>query len=98
MAKNINFLTISLLKGAAFGLSSVQMQQNFNLKRLTPHALLSNVVYKFSCLRDVTMSYIGMTTQHLGIRAYEHLSLQLNSKRTAVKDHILTCEKCKSES
>ena len=28
----------------------------------------------------------------------EHLSLQLNSKRTTVKDLILTCEKCKSES
>ena len=44
------------------------------------------------------MSCIGMTTRHLGIRANEHLSLQLNSKRTAVKDHILTCEKCKPES
>ena len=52
----------------------------FNLKCLTPHALLSNVVYKFTCLRDATMSYIGRTTRHLGIRANEHLSLQLNSK------------------
>ena len=43
------------------------------------------------------MSYIGTTTRHLGIRANEHLGLQLNSKRTAVKDHILTCEKRKSE-
>ena len=34
----------------------------FNLKCLTPHALLSNVVYKFTCLRDAAMSYIGMTT------------------------------------
>ena len=70
----------------------------FNLKCLTPHVLLSNVVYKFSCLRDAIMSCIGMTTRHLGIRANQHLSLQLNSKRTAVKDHILTSEKCKSES
>ena len=44
------------------------------------------------------MSYIGMTTRHLGIRANEHWSLQLNSKGTAVKDIILTCEKSKSES
>ena len=45
------------------------------------------------------MSYIGMTTQQLGIRANEHLSLQLNSKKTAIKNHkiILTCEKCKCE-
>ena len=39
-----------------------------------------------------------MTTRHLGIRANEHLSLQLSSKKTAVKDHLLTSEKCKSES
>ena len=82
----------------SFYYTSFKTGSYFNLKCLTPHALLSNVVYKFSCLRDATMSYIGMTTRHLGIRANEHLSLQLNSKRTAVKDHILTCEKCKSES
>ena len=34
---------------------------------LTPDALQSNVVYKRTCSRDVTMSYIGMTTRHLDI-------------------------------
>ena len=82
----------------SFYYTSFKTGSYFNLKCLTPHALLSNVVYKFTCLRDATMSYIGMTTRHLGIRANEHSSLQLNSKRTAVQDHILTCEKCKSES
>ena len=57
----------------------------FNLKCLSPHALLSNVVYKLTCLRDATMSYIGTTTRHLGVRAHEHLSLQLNSKRLRLK-------------
>ena len=70
----------------------------FDLKCLTPHALLSNIVYKFTCSRDATMSYIDMTTRHLGIRAHEHLSLQLNSKKSAVKNHILACERCKSGS
>ena len=70
----------------------------FDLKCLTPHALLSNVVFKFTCSRDATMSYIGTTTRHLGVRAHEHLSLQLNSKKTAVKNYILACERCKSGS
>ena len=78
--------------------NSFKTSSYFNLKCLTPHALLSNVVYKFTCSRDAAMSYIGMTTRHLGIRAHEHLSLQLNSKKTAVKNHILACERCKSGS
>ena len=82
----------------SFYYTSFKTGSYFNLKCLTPHALLSNVVYKFRRSHDVTISYIGMTTRHLGIRANEHLNLQLNLKNTAVKDHILTCEKCKSES
>ena len=45
----------------------------FQLKCSTPFPLLSNVVYKFSCSRDANISYIGMTTRHLGTRIQEHL-------------------------
>ena len=31
----------------------------FSLKSVTPHSLRSNVVYKFSCLQDANVTYIG---------------------------------------
>ena len=40
----------------------------FQLKCFTPFSLLFNVVYEFSCSRDANISYIGMTTRHLGTR------------------------------
>jgi len=40
---------------------------------------MSNIVYKFFCLRGASTSYIGMTTCHLGTRIQEH---RLYSKNT----------------
>ena len=36
----------------------------FRLKCSIPLSLMSNVAYKFNCLRDVDLSYIVMTTYH----------------------------------
>jgi len=36
---------------------------------------MSNVVYKFSCSRDVSTSYIRMKTSHLGTKIQEHLHI-----------------------
>ena len=66
----------------------------FNLKSSTPLPLMSNVVYRFSCLRDADMTYIGMSARHLITRAKEHLALNSVSRKSAVKDHILNCENC----
>ena len=46
-----------------------------------------NVVYKFHCLRNANLSYIGMSTGHLSVRVGE-----LHSKvRSAVGKHVDNC-------
>ena len=65
----------------------------FKLKCNTPKSLVSNVVYKFSCLRDANLSYIGMTSRHLVTRVNEHLHSTIN--KTAVTQHINSCQFCK---
>ena len=73
--------------------SSLTVGSYFSLKSRTPKPLLSNVIYKFSCLRDVSLFYIGKTKRHLTVRVKEHCDLSKNSM-TAVKQHILSCETC----
>ena len=45
--------------------TSLKTGSFFNLKSKTPAALKSNVVHKFTCLRYVNTTYIGMSTHHL---------------------------------
>ena len=65
----------------------------FQLKCCTPFTLMSNVVYKFSCSRDANISYIGMTTRHLGIRIEEHLKQK--TVNSPIKEHINECDACR---
>ena len=58
------------------------------------HVLCSNVVYKFMCLYDANLSYVGMFTQHLGVRAREHLNLADQHKNSAIKDYLMFCDVC----
>ena len=46
----------------------------FSLKCPTPKLLKANVVYKFDCLCDINISYIGKTKRHLATRIKEHRS------------------------
>ena len=62
-------------------------QEYFSLKSKTPLVLNSNVVYKFTCSRDVNVTYIGTSARHLSIRAGEHLNVSRSSK-SAIKEHI----------
>ena len=64
----------------------------FSLKSLTPRLLLSNVVYKFSCLFDTNLNYIGKTKRHFITWWLEHLE---GSEKSEVKEHIKICELCK---
>ena len=73
--------------------TSYKVGNYFSLKCQTPAALVSNVVYKFSCLRDANLSYIGKTKRHFDTRVAEHLSLS-SDKPTAVSDHIRSCGDC----
>ena len=65
----------------------------FQLKCVTPVELVSNVVYKFFCSCDTNrpMSYIGMTTRHLGTRIQEHFQPK---RKSAIRDHIDDCQFC----
>ena len=60
----------------------------FHLKCSTLKHLISNVVYKFTCSCDTNITYIGMTTIHLGVRVEEHLH---SKKDSAVQKHINVC-------
>ena len=64
----------------------------FKLKCPTPVSLLSKVVYKFTCSRDATETYIGMSTRHLLTRAQEHFNLK--NAKSAINQHLQNCNTC----
>ena len=72
---------------------SFKVGNYFQIQCSTPTELSSNVVYKFSCPCDTTISYIGYTTRHLITRAHEHLNLNSIAK-SAIQDHIYSCSHC----
>lgn len=74
---------------------TMKLGSYFRLKCSTPPALLSNVVYQFSCSRDVRETYIGMSARHLMTRAHEHLNPPKSAK-TAISQHICKCNDCKN--
>ena len=67
----------------------------FSLKSQTPKALMSNVVYKYTCKLDANISYLGKTKRHLITRVVEHGDLNAGEKKTAVASHIAECLTCK---
>ena len=69
--------------------TSCRVGMYFPLKNRTPHILSSNVVYKFTCLRDVGASYIGKTKRHLVTRVREH-----GSRQSAIFSHLENCNTC----
>ena len=69
----------------------------FKLKRSTTPALLSSVVYKFTCSRELRVACIGMSARHLLIRANEQLHTAMSAK-TAISQHICQCSTCRNAS
>ena len=65
----------------------------FQLKCATPNELSANVVYKFTCQCDTTLSYAGYIARHLITRAREHLNFNFIVK-SAIKDHVYSCFDC----
>ena len=63
------------------------MQEQFSLKTQTPLIKGHLVVYKFTCSRDVNVTYIGTSAKHMSIRAGEHLNVSKSGK-SAIKEHI----------
>ena len=67
----------------------------FPLTSRTPHALCSNVIYKFTCSCDMNLTYAGMTSRPLSIRVCEHLDCSnSNTNDSAIKEHLLSCQLC----
>lgn len=62
----------------------------FPLKDVCPTLLRSTVVYKYRCLEDPNIYYIGQTTRHLFQRVVEHTT-QSNS---SIFDHRSGCNSC----
>ena len=75
---------------------TTKVQEYFSLKCKTPLILNSNVVYKFTCSRDVNVPYIGTSARHLSIRAMEHLNVSRSGK-SAIKEHIRKSSLCKTQ-
>ena len=75
--------------------TSCKVGSYFSLKCQTPAALVSNVVYKFTCLRDANLFYIGKTKRHFDTRVAEHLNLT-SERPTAVADHVSVCSACQT--
>ena len=74
--------------------TSFKVKNYFSLKSKTPFPLASNVVYKFTCLRDAEKFYIGKTSRHLAVRVKEHFDLKRNNVDSAIKNHIFSCDAC----
>ena len=74
--------------------TSLKLQSFFPLKSSTPNPFLSNVVYKYVCVSDPKLFYIGQTSRHLLERAKEHLTL--SDKNSAVSQHISQCRACQN--
>ena len=87
LIKNKYNLKISL------SIKNFKSSQLFSFKSKTSMALCSNVVYKFSCSCDTNKTYIDMSFRYLITRVREHLNFK-SLQDCAIKDHILSCEKC----
>ena len=70
--------------------TTFKVKNYFSLKCRTPLSLVANVVYKFNCLRDANVSYIGKTKRHLATRVREH-----RNTASAVSEHLNECSACK---
>ena len=68
---------------------SHKIGMHFSLKDATPHNLLSCLVYKYTCVCDAQLSYIGKTKRHLATRIREHAS-----RESAIRSHLDNCNTC----
>jgi hypothetical protein len=72
--------------------STTKVGEYFNLKTPLSHMFKANIVYKFTCLEDPNISYIGETKRQLFERIWEHR----NGKNSAIFDHLYSCTTCQN--
>lgn len=75
-------------------LTTFKVANYFSLKSRTPKLITSNVVYKFTCLCDANLTYIGKTKRHLMVRGLEHLEFEKAKPESEIKVHLRGCEIC----
>ena len=57
------------------------------------------MVYKFTCLCDTNLTYIGKTKRHLVVRKSEHLEFESEEpKSEIIKEHLKKCLVCRGAS
>lgn len=78
--------------------NTFKVSNYFSLKCQTPKQLLSNVVYKYTCLCDTNITYIGKTKRHMAVRILEHLKFEDVKPESEIKSHLGSCNVCKSSS
>ena len=72
--------------------NTFKVKNYFSLKSRTPFPLSARVVYKYKCLCDANLIYIGKTKRHLATRVKEH-----KKNPSAIKSHLETCDTCMSD-
>ena len=73
--------------------TTTKVRSYFNLKDRCPKLFTSNVVYKYTCLRDEDTAYVGETRRQLFRRIEDHRGKDQNS---AVFNHLQNCLICQS--
>ena len=65
----------------------------FSLKseNQVPKELIVNAVYKYTCLCDTSLTYIGKTKRHLAVRSEEHLRFEKDLPKSEIKTHSKKC-------
>ena len=76
--------------------TTFKVKNFFRLKCKTPLPLLSNVVYRFSCVENAQISYIGYTKRHMTTSVLEHTQPSPAAKKSHVFAHIKNCKSCKN--
>ena len=93
--KDISKLFLDKYKVVTTGVfTSCKVGDFFGLKSDVPKPLLADDVYKFKCLSDTSISYIGKTKRHLSVRVQENPS---PVKGSAIYGHIVSCPGCQSQ-
>ena len=68
--------------------TTTKLSSFFSLQSRTPKEITSNVVYKFTCMCDASLVYIGKTKRHLGVRSKKHLDLEKENPLGELKNLV----------
>ena len=73
-----------------------KLSDYFFPKSKTPKILASDVVYKYTCVCDTSLTYIGKTKRHLVVRSEEHLGYEKDLPKSEIKTHLKGCHICRN--